>query len=71
MIAQKLAQALADYYHELIKHGLPHETAHQLVTDAGRDPLLLADLLPAPTDDVKTTTPSTPQQGVGVSESRD
>ncbi|MEU4256278.1 hypothetical protein AB0B42_00640 [Streptomyces fradiae] len=71
MIAQRLAHALAEYYHELLKHGVPHETAHELVTDADRDPLLLADLLPVPTDGVKPETPSTLQQGVGVSESRD
>jgi hypothetical protein len=39
------AQALARYYNELVDEGIPHETAHELLLDAGRRLLDGADLV--------------------------
>jgi hypothetical protein len=64
------AQTLASYYTELTTGGVPHQTAHELVVDAGRRLLDVEDLVvlsSAPGEAVRVSPES--YEGVGESKS--
>jgi hypothetical protein len=64
------AQALASYYTELTQGGVPYETAHELVVDAGRRLLDVEDLvvLSSASGEGLRVLPE-PSEGVGESKS--
>ncbi|WP_262702037.1 MULTISPECIES: hypothetical protein [Streptomyces] len=64
------AQALAQYYRELTEGGIPRETAHELVLEAGRELLNVEDLVVLGSASGEPLRLSVePSEGVGESES--
>ncbi|MGW5928069.1 hypothetical protein ACWF2L_17735 [Streptomyces anulatus] len=60
------AQALSQYYRELTQGGIPYETAHELLLDAGRRLLNVEDLVVLRTNSgevLRVDVPETPSKG--------
>lgn len=66
MAALTTAQTLSQYYRELTQGGIPHETAHELLLDAGRHLLDVEDLVVLRTNSgelLRVDVPETPSEG--------